>query len=77
MRGKANSMRVVIVGAGIGGLTLALSLHAAGIEAVLAVGGRCRNTVCVTRGDEAFVSQHLGDLDNAPTCAARSTTSAA
>lgn len=28
-------MRVVIVGAGIGGLTLALSLHAAGIEAVV------------------------------------------
>ena len=28
-------MQVVIVGAGIGGLTLALSLHAAGIEAVV------------------------------------------
>jgi hydrogenase maturation protein HypF len=26
--------------------------------------------VCVTRGDEAFVSQHVGDLDNAPTCRA-------
>jgi hydrogenase maturation protein HypF len=26
--------------------------------------------VCVTRSDEAFVSQHIGDLDNAPTCAA-------
>jgi hydrogenase maturation protein HypF len=24
----------------------------------------------VTRGDEAFVSQHIGDLDNAPTCTA-------
>ena len=32
---------------------------------VLAVGGRFRNTVCVTRGDEAFVSQHIGDLDKA------------
>ena len=32
---------------------------------MLAVGGRCRNTVCVTRGDEAFVSQHIGDLDKA------------
>ena len=32
---------------------------------VLAVGGQFRNTICVTRGDEAFVSQHLGDLDKA------------
>lgn len=32
---------------------------------VLAVGGQCRNTVCVTRGDEAFISQHIGDLDKA------------
>ncbi len=37
---------------------------------VLAVGGWFKNTVCITRGDEAFVSQHVGDLDNAPTCAA-------
>jgi len=37
---------------------------------VVAVGGWFKNTVCVTRGDEAFVSQHVGDLDNAPTCTA-------
>ena len=37
---------------------------------VLAVGGYFKNTVCVTRGDEAFLSQHVGDLDNAPTCTA-------
>ena len=36
----------------------------------VALGGYFKNTVCVTRGDEAFVSQHIGDLDNAPTCAA-------
>jgi len=36
--------------------------------AVAAVGGWFKNTVCVTRGDEAFVSQHVGGLDNAPTC---------
>jgi hydrogenase maturation protein HypF len=35
---------------------------------VLAVGAWLKNTVCVTRGGEAFVSQHIGDLDNAPTC---------
>ncbi|HNI09426.1 MAG TPA: carbamoyltransferase HypF, partial [Thiobacillaceae bacterium] len=26
-------------------------------------------TICVTRGDEAFVSQHIGGLDNPATCA--------
>lgn len=35
---------------------------------VLAVGAWYKNTVCVTRGDEAFLSQHLGDLDNASVC---------
>jgi hydrogenase maturation protein HypF len=37
---------------------------------VLAVGAYLKNTFCVTRGDEAFVSQHIGSLDNAPTCTA-------
>lgn len=32
---------------------------------VLAVGGHLKSTLCVIREDEAFVSQHLGDLDNA------------
>ncbi|MDX9706957.1 MAG: carbamoyltransferase HypF [Azospira sp.] len=36
--------------------------------ATLAVGGWFKNTVCVTRGNEAFVSQHIGDLDNAAAC---------
>jgi hydrogenase maturation protein HypF len=40
---------------------------------VLALGGYFKNTVCVTRGDEAFVSQHIGELDNAPTCEALDT----
>ena len=31
---------------------------------VLAVGGPVKNTVCVTRGNEAFVSQHIGELSN-------------
>ena len=37
---------------------------------VLAVGGFLKNTVCVTRAGEAFLSQHIGSLDNAPTCCA-------
>jgi hydrogenase maturation protein HypF len=37
---------------------------------ILATGAFLKNGVCVTRGDEAFLSQHVGDLDNAPTCRA-------
>jgi hydrogenase maturation protein HypF len=45
----------------------AIRLPCAG-PSVLSVGGWFKNTVCVTRGDEAFVSQHIGDLDNAAAC---------
>ena len=33
----------------------------------LAVGAHLKNTVCITRGDEAFISQHIGSLDNPET----------
>ena len=35
--------------------------------AVLATGGHLKATLCVTRGREAFVSQHIGDLTSAQT----------
>ena len=47
----------------------AIRLAAAG-PPVVALGGYFKNTVCVTRGDEAFVSEHVGELDNAPTASA-------
>ncbi|MBT0959777.1 carbamoyltransferase HypF [Denitromonas sp. IR12] len=41
---------------------------------VLAFGSYLKNAVCLTRGDEAFLSQHVGDLSNAATCAAMDAT---
>lgn len=35
---------------------------------LLAFGAHLKSSVCVTRGNEAFLSPHIGDLDNAATC---------
>lgn len=37
------------------------------VPSVLGVGAELKNTVCLTRRGEAFVSQHIGDLENLET----------
>ena len=37
------------------------------VPCVVGLGAHLKNTVCITRGDEAFLSQHIGDMDNAAT----------
>ena len=41
--------------------------HESAAQAFLATGPEQKNTLCVVRGDEAFVSQHIGDLEHAET----------
>jgi hydrogenase maturation protein HypF len=34
---------------------------------VLACGAELKNTICISKGDKAFISQHIGDLENLAT----------
>jgi hydrogenase maturation protein HypF len=44
----------------------ALRLPLAAARGIVAAGGELKSTFCVARGEEAFLSPHLGDLDSEP-----------
>jgi hydrogenase maturation protein HypF len=37
------------------------------VPPILACGAELKNTICITKGDKAFISQHIGDLENKAT----------
>ncbi|MHB9101876.1 MAG: carbamoyltransferase HypF [Sulfuricella sp.] len=66
-KGQTSLARACFIRRARGYTPRAIKLEREG-SSVLACGGWFKNTVCLTRGNEAFLSQHIGDLDNASTC---------
>lgn len=66
---RSDAAGIHCVRRGRGFTPLSLSLSGAG-ETVLALGGHLNAAPCILRGDEAFLAQHIGDLDSVANCAA-------
>ncbi len=48
-------------------LPLSGDLEGKALPRVLAVGGELKNTFCITKGDDFYISHHIGDLENMET----------
>ncbi|WP_432698431.1 carbamoyltransferase HypF [Marinobacterium sp. YM272] len=64
---NATSEPAALIRAGRGIAPLCLPFAGEGAP-VLALGAYLKNTLCMTRGSNAFLSPHIGDLDNADNC---------
>src|SRR5690606_33226307 len=64
---RAVAGRPLLVRRARGYVPLPMRLPLAATRPVLACGGELKNTFCVVRRDEAFLSHHIGDLENYPT----------
>ncbi|MDI3312516.1 MAG: carbamoyltransferase HypF, partial [Thermoanaerobacterium sp.] len=61
---KANSERVIRRSRGYAPEPMVFKMN---FKPLLAVGGYYKNTFCLTKGNYAFLSHHIGDLDNSKT----------
>ncbi|MGF7401378.1 carbamoyltransferase HypF [Thermoanaerobacterium thermosaccharolyticum] len=61
---KANSERVIRRSRGYAPEPMVFKMD---FKPILAVGGFYKNTFCLTKGNYAFLSHHIGDLDNSKT----------
>ncbi|RRD01372.1 carbamoyltransferase HypF [Amphritea balenae] len=65
VNGLSDSMPIVRRGRGLAPQVIQLPQSG---PSVLATGAFFKNTICVTKGDKAYVSQYIGDLDNPDCC---------
>lgn len=68
--GESAPLALIRRGRGLAPRVIPLPAKWAGAPSVLATGAALKNTVCLTQGDRAYVSQHIGDLASPGCCRA-------
>lgn len=64
---EENYQQAIVVRRARGMAPIAIDLPVAG-KSTLAVGGHLKNSVCLTKGNKAYLSPYIGDLDNPDNC---------